>query len=125
MCSPEFKAKELKLLEECGGSCSLADRKLNAVSAKTLYRWRREDAKPPKRRYAHLSPSQKSAIAKQLQEGLSASVLADRYGVSVTTVYNIRDAFRERRCPATKTVEESLAITNMNPVDLPVDIEEL
>lgn len=125
MHTPEFKARALKVLEECNGSCDLAARKLKVVCARTLHRWRCEQAKPAKKRYRRLSASQKRAVAKQLQEGASASLLADDYGVSITTIYNIRNEYCTGAALAPAAAKGSAEMPRLDPADLPDDVEEL
>lgn len=125
MYSLEFKAKALRILDECNGSCTLAARRIGVVCRKTLYRWREEASKPPRRRYSHLGAKQKREIAEQLEKGGSAAELADRYGISVTTVYNIRNGIREKGAIAFMDVKEGIEVPQVDPSDMPDDIEAL
>ena len=56
----------------------------------------RRGGKLPRKRCAHLSFAQKRKIAELVDQGRSASELADSFGVSITTVYNIRNESRLR-----------------------------
>lgn len=70
-------------------------------------------------------PISKTRYCKTASRGVSTSAPADRYGVSVTTVYNIRDAFRGRRALTAEAVKESMTMPSADPADLPDDIEGL
>ena len=96
MYSSEFKAKALRVLDQCDGSCAKAAQKLGVVCTRTLRRWRDEREKLPRKRYTRLSFAQKRKIAELVDQGRSASELADSFGVSITTVYNIRNESRPR-----------------------------
>lgn len=125
MYSPEFKYKALKTLEECNGSCILAARKLQVVCSRTIRRWRDEAAKPPRRHYSHLSATQKRKIAEEVERGTSVTTLADRYGVSITSVYNIRNGFRTKGGLAFMDAKESIEVPQIDLDDMPNDIEAL
>ncbi|MEC4183260.1 IS3 family transposase [Adlercreutzia sp. R21] len=125
MFSSEFKAKALKVIEECDGSCIKASRKLGIVSAKTLWRWRTDAQKPPRKRYAHLSARQKRSVAELLDRGEAVSALADRFGVSITTVCNIRNEHRSKGALSFKDRREAVDIPQASIDDMPDDIEEL
>ncbi len=125
MYSPEFKAKALRIIDECGGSCLKASRALGVVSPKTLQRWRDERKKKPRKRYAHLSRSQKKRIARLIEQGTSAQALSDRYGVSVTTIYNIRNEYCQKGALSFMDEKEKIVAPKIDPSDLPDDVEEL
>lgn len=125
MYSPEFKKKALRIVDKHGGSCIKASRELGVVCPRTLQRWRDERKKPPRKRYAHLSRTQKRNIASRLAQGTSAASLSDRYGVSVATVYNIRDEFSQKRELAFMDKKEKIALPHIDPEDLPDDINRL
>lgn len=125
MFSPEFKSKALKVLDECGGSCIKASRRLGVVCPRTLRRWRNEAKKKPRRRYAHLSRTQKRSIAKLIEQGESAAGLADRFGVSITTIYNIRNEARSKGELSFMDKREAVSIPKPSIDDLPDDVEEL
>ncbi len=97
MYSEEFKAKALKVLEECGRSCIKAARKLGIVGSKTLQRRKSDLAEPPRKKHRHPSAVQRRSIAKFLEGGAAASAIAREYGVSVTAVHNIRSESRSER----------------------------
>lgn len=96
MYSSEFKAKALKVLDQCDGSCAKAAQKLGVVCARMLRRWRDEGGKLPRKRYARLGFAQKRKIAELVGQGRSASELADSFGASIATVYDIRNESRLR-----------------------------
>lgn len=125
MYSPEFKAEALRTLEECNGSCILAAKKLKVVCSRTIRRWHDEVARPTRRRYPHLSADQKREIAIEVESGTSASRLAERYGVSTTTVYNVRNSFRAKGALAFMDAKESIEVPQIDPDDMPDDIEAL
>lgn len=125
MFSAEFKAKALKTIEDCNGSCVLAARELKVVCARTLYRWRREKQRPPKRRFYHLSPNEKLHLAQEYEDGVGVSELAEKYGVSMSTVYNIRNDFREKGAFAFMNLSENIKVPKIDPDDMPDDIEAL
>ncbi len=125
MFSTAFKAKALKKLGECGGSCIKAARELGVVSPKTLRRWRDERARPPRKRYAHLTLSQKRKIADLVEQGEAVAALAERFGVSVTTVYNIRNEFRSKGGSSFMDMREGIDAPRSDIADMPDDIDEL
>lgn len=125
MYSSEFKAKALKVLDQCDGSCAKAAKKLGVVCPKTLRRWRSEREKPPRKRYAHLSFTQKRKIAELVGQGKSVSELADSFEVSTTTIYNIRNESRLRGALSFMDSKEKIEAPFIDPNDLPDDIDEL
>ncbi|EEZ60319.1 hypothetical protein HMPREF0762_01796 [Slackia exigua ATCC 700122] len=94
--SEEFRAKALKVLEECSGSCIKAARRLGIVGSKTLQRWKNDLAEPPRKKHRHPSAVRKQSIAKFLEGGVAVSAIAREYGVSVTAVRNIRSESRPK-----------------------------
>ncbi len=56
----------------------------------------RRGGKLPRKRCARLSFAQKRKIAELVDQGRSASELADSFGASIATVYNIRNESRLR-----------------------------
>lgn len=125
MFSPEFKKKALRIIDKHGGSCIKASRELGVVSPKTLQRWRDESKRRPRRRYSHLSQAQKRSIASRLTQGASASALAERYGVSITTVYNIRNEYRLKGEASFTAEKEKIAMPRIDPANLPDNVDEL
>lgn len=125
MYSPEFRTKALRIVDECGGSCAEASRRIGIVSSRTLWRWRDERKKRPRKRYAHLNRSQKMRIAGQIGRGASARALSDRYGVSITTIYNIRNEYRRKGALSFMDRKEKVVVPAIEPSDLPNDVEEL
>lgn len=125
MYSPEFKAEALRTLEECNGSCILAAKKLKVVCSRTIRRWHDEVARPARRRYPRLSADQKRDIAREVESGTSASRLAERYGVSTITVYNVRNSFHAKVALAFMDAKESIEVLRIDPCELPDDIETL
>ncbi len=125
MYSPELEAEALKTLDDRNGSCVIAARKPGAVRPKTIYRWMREASDPSRKRYAHSSAKQNRTIARQPEQGESAAKPADGYGVSITTVCNIRNGFREKGATAFMNVKESIEVPQVDPSDMPDDAEVL
>ena len=125
MYSSEFKAKALRVLDQCDGSCAEAAQKLGVVCTRTLRRWRDEREKPPRKRYAHLSFAQKRKIAELVDQGKSASELAGSFGVSITTVYNIRNESRLRGALSFMDSKEKIEVSPIDPDNLPDDIDAL
>ena len=125
MYSSEFKAKALRVLDQCDGSCAEAAQKLGVVCTRTLRRWRDEREKPPRKRYVHLSFAQKRKIAELVDQGKSASELADSFGVSITTVYNIRNESRLRGALSFMDSKEKIEVPPIDSDNLPDDIDEL
>ena len=125
MYSPELEAEALKTLDDRNGSCVIAARKPGAVRPKTIYRWMRGASNPPRKRYAHSSAKQNRTIARQPKQGESAAKPSDGYGVSVTTVCNIRNDFREKGATAFMNVKESIEVPQVDPSDMPDDAEAL
>lgn len=95
------------------------------MCAKTLYRWQSEQKKPTKKRYVHLSINQKRKIANRLEQGASVASLADEYGVSLTSIYNIRNEFRSKGELSFMDRKERMKTPKIEAKDLPDDIEEL
>lgn len=125
MYSPEFKKKALRIIDKHGGSCIKASRELGVVCPRTLRRWRDESKKKPRRRYAHLSRAQKRSIARQFQQGTSAAILSERYGVCVTSIYNIRNEYRQMGEFSFMDRKETIEVPKIDPAELPNDIEQL
>ena len=125
MYSLEFKAKALEVLKECGGSLTHASKELGGVCTKTLQRWRDEQKKPPRRRNTHLSAQEKRSIADQLKQGVSVAKLADRFEVSMTTIYNIRSEAGLKGALSFMDDKESIRVPKIDLKDLPDDVEKL
>lgn len=125
MYSSEFKTKALRIVDECNGSCVEASRRIGVVSSKTLRRWRDERKKKPRKRYAHLNRNQKMRIARQIEQGTSIRTLSDRYGVSITTIYNIRNEYCQKGALSFMDKKEKIVVPSIKSSDLPDDVEEL
>ena len=125
MYSEEFKAKALKVLAECDYSFSKAAQKLGMVSVRTLRRWRADLENPAWRRQAHLTVKQRRSIARLLEDGEAASALAREHGVSVTTVYNIRNEHRAKGAVAFMGEKEGVDVPETDLASLPDDVEAL
>lgn len=125
MNSEEFKAKTLKVLEECNGSCIKAARKLGIVGSKTPQRWKSDLAEPPRKKHRHPSAVQKRSIAKLFEGGAAVSAIAREYGVSVTAAHNIRSESRPKRAWAFMDTEERIETPEMDPPGLPDNVEVL
>lgn len=125
MYSEEFKAKALKALEECSGSCVKAARRLGIVGSKTLQRRKNDLAEPPRKKHRHPSAVQKRSIAKLLEGGAAVSAIAREYGVSATAVRNIRNESRPKGAWAFMDTEERIETPEMDSPGLPDNVEEL
>lgn len=125
MYSEEFRAKALKVLEECNGSYIKAARRLGIVGSKTLQRRKNDLAEPPRKKHRHPSAVRKQSIAKFLEGGAAVSAIAREYGVSVTAVRNIRSESRPKGAWAFMDTEERIEIPEMDPPGLPDDAEVL
>ena len=125
MCGSEFKAKALRALDQCDGSCAKAAQKLGVVCTRTLRRWRDEREKPPRKRYVRLSFAQRRKIAEPVDRGRSASELADSFGVGIATVCSIRNESRPRGAPSFMDGKENIEVPSIDPGDLPDDMDEL
>ncbi|NBJ67382.1 hypothetical protein [Adlercreutzia caecimuris] len=95
------------------------------VRPKTLRRWRDEGKRRPRKRYSHLSRAQKRNIASRLTQGASAPALAERYGVSIATVYNIPNEYRLKGEASFTAGKERIAVPRIDPADLPDDVDGL
>lgn len=125
MYSSEFRAKALRVLDQCGGSCVKAAQELGVVSARTIRRWKDEEDKPPRRRYAHLERSQKRRIVRLIGQGKSVSELADAFGVCETTIYNVRNESRLKGSLSFMDSKEQVQVSSIDPSELPDDVDEL
>lgn len=125
MYSEEFKAKALKVLEECNRSYIKAARRFGIVGSKTLQRRKNYPAGPPRKKHRHPSAVQRRSIAKFLEGGAAVSAIAREYGVSVTAVYNIRNESRSKRTWAFMNTKERIEIPEIDPSGLPDNVEEL
>ena len=123
--SEEFKAKALKALEECSGSCIKAARRLGIVGSKTLQRRKSDPAEPPRKKHRHPSAVRRRSIAKLLEGGAAVSAIAREYGVSVTAVRNIRSESRPKGAWAFMDTEERIKTPEMDPSGLPDNVEVL
>lgn len=125
MYSLEFREKALKTLEDCDGSCILAAKKLGSVNCETIRRWSKGAPKRPRKTVTLLSAPQKLSIALSLEHGEEAGELAKRYDVSISVIYNIRKSFRERGALAFMDIKSNMETPQINPDDLPDDIDAL
>ena len=125
MYSKEFKAKALVVLAECDGSFSKAAQKIGVIGVRTLRRWQADLVDPAWRRQTRLTAAQRRSIAKLLEDGKAAGDLAREYGVSITTVYNIRNEYSEKKALAFMSEKEGVEVPEIDLASLPDDVEAL